>query len=84
MSDSTHRVPSLKSELSFALITQSAILVSASVILVLVGGWFAFSVASPLNRRSAIRTTLEWARLAPFGGDSLDPDQWTLLGRVQR
>jgi hypothetical protein len=22
--------------------------------------------------------------LAPFGGDSLDPDQWTLLGRVQR
>jgi hypothetical protein len=36
------------------------------VILVLIGGWFAFSAASPLNRRSAIRTTLEWARLAPF------------------
>jgi hypothetical protein len=38
----------------------------SAVILVLIGGWFAFSVASPLNRRSAIRTTLEWARLAPF------------------
>lgn len=38
----------------------------SAVFLALVGGWFAFSVASPLNRRSAIRTTLEWARLAPF------------------
>ena len=38
----------------------------SAVILMLVGGWFVFSVASPLNRRSAIRTTLEWARLAPF------------------
>lgn len=36
------------------------------VILVLVGGWFVFSVASPLNRRSAIQATLEWARLDPF------------------
>src|SRR3954465_8590739 len=38
----------------------------SAVILVLVVGWFVFSVASPLNRRSAIRTTLAWARLAPF------------------
>ena len=37
-----------------------------AVILALVGSWFVLSVASPLNRRSAIRTTLEWARLAPF------------------
>ena len=37
-----------------------------AVILVLVGGWFVFSAASPFNRRSAIRATLEWARLAPF------------------
>jgi hypothetical protein len=38
----------------------------SAVILVFIGGWFAVSAGSPLNRRSAIRTTLEWARLAPF------------------
>jgi hypothetical protein len=37
-----------------------------AVFLILVGGWFVLSAASPLNRPSAIRTTLEWARLAPF------------------
>ena len=38
----------------------------SAVISMLIGGWFSFSAASPLNRRSAIRTTLEWARFAPF------------------
>jgi hypothetical protein len=38
----------------------------SAVILALVGGWFVFSVGSPLNRGSAIRTTLKWGRLALF------------------
>ena len=42
------------------------ILCASSVILLLLGGWFVFSAASPLNRDSAIRATLNWARLAPF------------------
>lgn len=38
----------------------------ALLILFIAGGWMFLSQNSPINRRSAIKTTQEWARLAPF------------------
>lgn len=35
-------------------------------ILFIASGWMLFSDNSPINRRSAIKTTQEWPRLAPF------------------
>ena len=40
--------------------------VCIGTVLLIVGGWLLLDPNSPLNRRSALDTTQEWARLEPF------------------